>query len=139
MSLRQQMEKHRTNTICASCHARMDPLGFGLENFDAIGRWREKDGTFPVDASGTLPDGKTFTGPEQLKEILVANRDAFTQGMAEKMMIYALGRGLEPADRPAIRAIAQRVAQSGYRISAIVLGIVNSVPFQQRKGDRSLP
>jgi hypothetical protein len=139
MSLRQQMEKHRTNTICASCHARMDPLGFGLENFDAIGRWREKDGTFPVDASGTLPDGKTFTGPDQLKEILVANRDAFAQGMAEKMTIYALGRGLEPADRPAIRAVAQRVAQSGYRISAMVLGIVNSVPFQQRKGDRSLP
>jgi len=117
----------------------MDPLGFGLENFDAIGRWREKDGPFPVDASGTLPDGKTFTGPDQLKEILVANRDAFAQGMAEKMTIYALGRGLEPADRPAIRAVAQRVAQSGYRISAMVLGIVNSVPFQQRKGDRSLP
>jgi len=139
MSLRRQMEKHRTNTICASCHARMDPLGFGLENFDAIGRWREKDGTFPVDASGTLPDGKTFNGPDQLKEILVANRDAFTQGMAEKMLIYALGRGLEPADRPAIRAIAQHVARSDYRISAMVLGIVGSVPFQQRKGDRSSP
>ena len=118
MSLRQQMEKHRTNTICASCHARMDPLGFGLENFDAIGRWRDKDGAFPVDPSGTLPDGKTFNGPDQLKEILVANRDAFTQGMAEKMMIYALGRGLEPADRPAVRAIAQQVAQNRYRISS---------------------
>jgi hypothetical protein len=139
MSLRQQMEKHRTNTICASCHARMDPLGFGLENFDAIGRWRDKDGAFPVDPSGTLPDGKTFNGPDQLKDILVANSEAFTQGMAEKMMIYALGRGLEPADRPSIRAVARQVAQNRYSISAMVLGIVNSVPFQQRKGDRSLP
>jgi predicted AAA+ superfamily ATPase len=117
----------------------MDPLGFGLENFDAIGRWRDKDGAFPVDPSGTLPDGKTFNGPDQLKDILVANRDAFTQGMAEKMMIYALGRGLDSSDRPAVRAVAQQVAQNRYRISSMVLGIVNSVPFQQRKGDRSLP
>jgi hypothetical protein len=139
MSLRQQMEKHRTNAICASCHTRMDPIGFGLENFDAIGRWRERDGNFPVDASGTLPDGRSFNGPQELNAILAANRDAFTQGLTEKMMIYALGRGLEPDDRPAIRTIARQVAQSEYRISAVVLGIVNSVAFQQRKGDRSLP
>jgi hypothetical protein len=138
-SLRQQMEQHRTNTTCAACHARMDPLGFGLENFDAIGRWREKDGSFPVDASGTLPDGRSFNGPDQLKVILTANRDAFAQGLTEKLMIYALGRGLEPADRPAIRAIARQVSQNGYRISSVLLGIVNSVPFQQRKGDRSTP
>ena len=139
MSLRQQMEKHRTNAICAACHARMDPLGFGLENFDAIGRWRAQDGKFPVDASGVLPDGKSFNGPDELKEILTANREAFAAGMTEKMMIYALGRGLEPADRPAVRAIARQTAQNGYRISSMVLGIVNSVPFQQRKGDRSNP
>jgi hypothetical protein len=139
MSLRQQMEKHRTNAICASCHARMDPLGFGLENFDAIGRWREQDGKFVVDASGTLPDGKSFKGPDELKEILASSREAFAQGMAEKMMIYALGRGLEPGDRPAIRSITQQVARSGYHISSMVLGIVNSPPFQQRQGDRSLP
>jgi hypothetical protein len=139
MSLRQQMEKHRTNAICASCHARMDPLGFGLENFDAIGRWRTKDGAFAVDASGTLPDGRTFHGPDELKDILAANRDAFTEGITEKMMIYALGRGLEPGDRPAIRAIAKQAIQNGYRISSVVLGIVDSVPFQQRKGDRSNP
>jgi Protein of unknown function (DUF1588)/Protein of unknown function (DUF1585)/Protein of unknown function (DUF1592) len=138
-SQRQQMEKHRANAICASCHARMDPLGFGLENFDAIGRWREQDGNFPIDASGVLPDGKSFHGPDELKTILVANRDAFAQGMTEKMMIYALGRGLEPADRLAIRTIAQQVAQHDYRISSLVLGIVKSVPFQERKGDRSLP
>lgn len=139
MSLRQQMEKHRTNAICASCHARMDPIGFGLENFDAIGRWRERDGNFPVDASGTLPDGRNINGPEELKAILAANRDAFTQGMTEKLMIYALGRGVEPGDRPEIRAIARQVAQSGYRISSLVLGIAGSVPFQQRRGDRSSP
>ena len=139
MSLRQQMEKHRTNAICAACHARMDPLGFGLENFDAIGRWRSQDGKFPVDASGVLPDGETFNGPDELKQILTANRDAFATGMTEKMMIYALGRGLEPADRPVIRAIARQTADHEYRISSMVLGIVNSIPFQQRKGDRSNP
>ena len=79
MSLRQQMEKHRTNTVCASCHARMDPIGFGLENFDAIGRWRTQDGAIPIDASGTLPDGRSFKGPDELKQILAANRDAFTR------------------------------------------------------------
>ena len=139
MSLRQQMEQHRTNAICASCHARMDPIGFGLENFDAIGRWREQDGAFPVDASGTLPDGRSFQGPEELSAILASNRDAFAQGLTEKMMIYALGRGLEPGDRPAIRTIARQVAQSDYRISSVVLGIITSTPFQQRKGDKSLP
>jgi hypothetical protein len=138
-SLRQQMEKHRTNAICASCHARMDPIGFGLENFDAIGRWRNRDGEFPIDASGTLPDGKSFNGPEDLNRILAANRDAFTEGLTEKMLIYALGRGLESPDRPAVRAIARRVANREYRITGLVLGIIESVPFQQRKGDRSLP
>ena len=139
MSLRQQMEKHRTNAICASCHARMDPIGFGLENFDAIGRWRDRDGNFPVDASGTLPDGRSFHGPEELEATLTVNRDAFAQGLTEKMMTYALGRGLEPGDRPAIRAIARQVAENDYRISSVVLGIVDSAPFQQRRGDRSLP
>jgi Protein of unknown function (DUF1592)/Protein of unknown function (DUF1588)/Protein of unknown function (DUF1587)/Protein of unknown function (DUF1585)/Protein of unknown function (DUF1595)/Planctomycete cytochrome C len=136
MSLRQQMEKHRTNTICAACHARMDPLGFGLENFDAIGRWRTHDGAFPVDSSGILPDGRSFKGPEELRQILAANRDAFTEGLTEKMIIFALGRGLSPADKPAIRAIARQTAQNDYRITALVLGIAGSVPFQQRQGDR---
>ena len=136
MSQRQQMEKHRANTVCAACHARMDPLGFGLENFDAIGRWRTHDGAFPVDSSGILPDGRSFKGPEELRQILAANRDAFTEGLTEKMIIFALGRGLSPADRPAIRAIARQTAQNDYRITALVLGIAGSVPFQQRQGDR---
>jgi hypothetical protein len=136
MSLRQQMEKHRTNAICAACHARMDPLGFGLENFDAIGRWRTKDGNFSIDASGTLPDGQRFSGPQELTQILVASRDAFVQGLTEKMMTYALGRGLDPADRPAVRAVAREVARSDYRITTLITGIVGSVPFQQRQGDR---
>jgi len=137
MSLRQQMESHRTNPICASCHSRMDPIGFGLENFDAIGRWRTEDGKFPIDASGTLPDGRKFNGPAELENVLMANRDAFAQCLTEKMLIYALGRGLEPYDRPAVKSIAAQVAKDNYRISSLVLGIVNSLPFQERKGDRA--
>jgi hypothetical protein len=137
-SLRQQMEKHRTNAICASCHARMDPIGFGLENFDAIGRWRTRDGEFPIDSSGTLPDGRSFRGPEDLNAILASSGDAFAEAMTDKMLIYALGRGLDAADQTTVRAIARDAAKNGYRISRIVLGIVQSAPFQQRKGDRSL-
>ena len=136
-SLRQQMEKHRSNAICASCHARMDPIGFGLENFDAIGRWRTEDGKFPIDASGTLPDGRSFAGPNELRQILMAERDAFTAGLSAKMLIYALGRGIETSDRPTVNAIARQVAEDRYRISSLVLGIVNSTPFQKRKGDRA--
>jgi hypothetical protein len=137
MSLRQQMEKHRTNAVCASCHARMDPIGFGLENFDAIGRWRARDGNFAIDASGTLPDGRSFSGPDQLAEILLANRSDFSECLTEKLLIYALGRGLEPADKPVIRTIARDTAQNEFRISSLILGIVNSVPFRERKGDRA--
>jgi hypothetical protein len=137
MSLRQQMEKHRSNAVCAACHARMDPLGFGLENFDAIGRWRTEDGKFPIDASGTLPDGRTFKGPEELEKVLVASRDDFAAALSEKMLIYALGRGLDPSDKPTVKAIARRVAQNDYRISSLIEGIVDSVAFQKRKGDRT--
>jgi mono/diheme cytochrome c family protein len=136
MSLRLQMEKHRANAICAACHARMDPLGFGLENFDAIGRWRAKDGNFAIDASGMLPDGTHFNGPQELTRILGSNREAFVQGLTEKMMTYALGRGLDIADRPAVRAIARNVARDGYRLTTLITGIAASVPFQQRQGDR---
>jgi Protein of unknown function (DUF1588)/Protein of unknown function (DUF1585)/Protein of unknown function (DUF1592) len=137
MSLRQQMEQHRANPICASCHMRMDPIGFGLENFDAIGRWRTQDGKFAIDASGTLPDGKHFNGPDELKGILLEKRDAFVQAVTEKMLIYALGRGLESYDRPTVKRIAAQVARDNYRISSLVLGVVNSLPFQARKGDRA--
>ena len=137
MSLRQQMEQHRSNAVCASCHARMDPIGFGLENFDAIGRWRTQDGKFPIDASGVLPDGKQFNGPDELKSILMQNKHAFTKCLTEKMLIYGLGRGLETYDRPAVKAIAAEVENKNYKFSSLVLGIIESLPFQQRKGDKA--
>ncbi|HXG64883.1 MAG TPA: DUF1592 domain-containing protein [Blastocatellia bacterium] len=133
-SLRQQLEEHRKNVTCASCHARMDPLGFGLENFDAIGAWRTEDGRFPIDASGTLPDGRSFNGPQELKAILKADRDAFAECLTEKLLTYALGRGLERYDRPTVKKIAGRVAASDYRFSSLILEIVNSLPFQMRRG-----
>jgi hypothetical protein len=131
-TLRQQMEEHRTNPACSSCHSRMDPLGFGLENFNAIGGWRTEDGKFQVDGSGSLPDGRSFQTLAELKAILKQDRDAFVRGLVEKMLIYALGRGVERYDRPAIAAITARVASQNYRFAEIVLGIVNSIPFQMR-------
>ena len=132
-SMRQQLEQHRANPACAGCHARMDPLGFGLENYDAIGRWRTQDGSFPVDSSGTLPNGKSFAGAAELKAILKADPNAFAKALTEKMLTYALGRGLEAYDRPAVQQIVQRTAQNGYRFSALVQGIVASMPFQERR------
>jgi hypothetical protein len=134
-SLRQQLEAHRTNVTCAACHVRMDPLGFGLENFDAVGAWRSEDGKFAVDATGALPDGRTFRGPEELKAVLRQDKDAFTRAVTEKLLIYALGRGLERPDRRTVRTIARQVAESDYRFSALVMGIAQSLPFQMRKGD----
>jgi hypothetical protein len=132
VSLREQLEAHRQDVACSSCHARMDPLGFGLEHFNAIGAWRQQDGRHAVDASGTLPGGRSFRGHGQLKEILLEDRNVFVQGLAEKMLIYALGRGLERYDRPALRSITTEIATNEYRFSELVLGIVNSLPFQMR-------
>jgi hypothetical protein len=136
-SMREQLEQHRKNPTCASCHVRMDPLGFGLENFDAVGAWRAKDGDFLINAEGTLPDGRSFTGPQGLKSILLAQPDAFTESLTRKMLIYALGRGLEPSDDPAVKEIVRKVAANDYRISSLILGIVNSQPFQKRRGESS--
>jgi mono/diheme cytochrome c family protein len=133
-SLRKQMEQHRTNPVCASCHARMDPLGFALENYDAIGRWRSQDGTFPIDASGEFPNGRAFSGPEGMKALLRENLDAFTGAVSEKLLTYALGRGLESYDRPAIRALVRQTKAQDYRMQALISGVVQSVPFQQRRG-----
>ncbi len=132
-SLRQVMEAHRANALCASCHSKMDPLGFGLENFNAIGEWRDKDGQFPIDSSGVLPDGKTFQGSDQLKAILLQNKDAFASAITEKMLTYALGRGLERFDRPAVQQITGKLAAGDYKFSTLVTGIVESLPFQQRR------
>jgi hypothetical protein len=134
-TVREQFEKHRSKPACFSCHSRMDPLGFGLENYDAIGRWRTHEGKFPVDASGTLPDGRSFNGSSELKEILKADRDEFARCLTEKMLTYALGRGLDRYDRPAVTRICRTLSGSGYRFSSLVLGIVNSLPFQMRRGE----
>jgi hypothetical protein len=134
-SLRLQLEEHRKNVTCASCHARMDPLGFGLENFDAIGAWRAQDGKQPIDASGTLPDGRSFTGAKELKAILQDDRNAFAECLTEKLLTYALGRGLERYDKPTVKKISSRLANSNYRFSSLVLEIVNSMPFQMRRED----
>ena len=131
---REQLEAHRANPTCAACHRRMDPLGFGLENFDAVGKWRTRDGSFPVDASGTLPDGRAFSGPAELTKILASERDAFAKALTSKMLTYALGRGLEPYDRRTVRMIARTLPEHDYRFSGLVLEIVKSLPFQMRRG-----
>jgi len=133
VSLRQQMEAHRKNPACASCHSRMDPLGFGLEDLNAIGAWRTMDGKFPVDSAGELPGGRAFHGPAELKTLLLQDKDAFVRSLTSKLLNYALGRGLERYDRPVVSQIASRLPMSNYRFSALVLDIVNSLPFQQRR------
>jgi len=134
-SMRQQLEKHRENAICASCHSRMDPLGFGLENYDAIGRWRMKDGNFSVDASGTLPDGKTFSSPKEMRAILTSQLPQFSRTLIEKMMTYALGRGLKNYDRRTVENIQRTLSADGYRFQTLIEQIVASLPFQSRRGE----
>jgi hypothetical protein len=135
-SLRQRMEQHRANPMCASCHARMDPIGFGFENYDGIGAWREKDGEFPVESAGQLVSGEAFQGPAELRAILVKKkRDLFVRCLAEKMLTYALGRGLEYYDKCALDEITKGLARRNHRFSALVLAIVKSTPFQMRRGD----
>jgi len=135
--LRQQLEAHRANATCAACHKRMDPLGFSLENFDAIGKFREQDGKWPVDASGVLPDGRSFVGAPGLRSVLRQDQDAFAACVTEKMLTYALGRGLERYDRRSVRAIVASLRQSDYRFSALVLGIVQSLPFRERREEKA--
>jgi len=132
-SLRKRMEQHRENALCASCHQRMDPLGFGFENFDGVGAWRTRDGNFAIDPSGTLPSGQTFKGPKELRGILKQKEAKFRRCLAEKMLVYALGRGLEPYDQCTVTDIAEAVKRDGYRFSSLVIAIVKSDPFQKRK------
>jgi mono/diheme cytochrome c family protein len=132
VSVRERLEMHRSNPVCASCHSRMDPLGFALENYDAVGRWRTSEDGLPVDASGRLPDGKAFSGGDGLKALLMANSSKFVDCLTEKLLTYALGRGVEPYDRPAVLKIENRVENNGYRFTELVGGIVDSAPFQMR-------
>jgi hypothetical protein len=129
-SLRAQLERHRSKPVCASCHDRLDPLGFSLENYDAVGAFRTHEGKFPIDSAGALPGGKTVNGLAGLRTLLREDRDAFAAGLTEKLMIYALGRGLRRADQAAVRQIAVGAAQSGYKFSALIEAIVESEPFQ---------
>ncbi len=134
-TLRQQLEQHRANPTCAVCHNRMDPLGFGLENYDPVGQWRTHDGKFPIETAGILPNGRSFESPKELKEILKSDGEAFAGCLSEKMLTYALGRGLEEYDEAAVKSIAKAVAENDYRFSTLVLEIVRSLPFQMRRGD----
>jgi len=137
-SVRERMEVHRANPVCASCHRVMDPLGFALENFDAIGRWRvtTEAGT-PVDAGGLLADGTPVTGPGSLAAALLKRPENFVTTVTEKLLTYGLGRGVEYYDAPAIRRIVRESADDDYRWSALIAGIARSVPFQMRRGPAS--
>ena len=133
-SLRERMEVHRQNPSCANCHAKMDPIGFALENYNAVGAFRTKDGEFPIDPSGELTDGTKIDGPEGLKKIIRERPDAFVECLVEKMTIYALGRGLEYYDRPTVTRIAKTLAENDYRFSVLITEIVKSDQFRMRRG-----
>jgi cytochrome c5 len=135
-SMRERMAEHRANATCATCHSMIDPLGFGLENFDPTGKWRDVDEMFGrIDASGNLPDGTKFGGAAELRAVLVKRPDRFVSALTEKLLTYALGRGVEYYDMPAVRKIVNDAAASRYQLSNIVLGIVRSMPFQMRRAD----
>jgi hypothetical protein len=132
LTMRERLEVHRADSACASCHAVMDPLGFSLENFDAVGRWRAVgDAGEPVDANGAMPDGAEFVGVEGLRQALLSS-DLFLTTMTEKLMTYALGRGLAPYDMPSVRKIVREAADADYRFSAFVMGVVGSEAFRMR-------
>jgi len=135
LTMRQRMELHRSNPTCAACHKLMDPIGFALDNFDGIGQWRVNmgAGTPDIDPSGVLPDGTQFQGPAGLREVLASKQDMFVETFTEALLTYALGRGVEEYDRPVLRQITREAALDNYRWSDIILGIVNSTPFQMRR------
>jgi hypothetical protein len=132
LPVRERLEQHRADPACAVCHDVMDPVGFALENFDAVGRWRETELGEPIDSSGGLPDGSTFDGVKGLEDALLARPEVFVTTLTEKLMTFALGRGIEPTDGPAIRKIVRNAADENYRLSALIRGIVKSLPFQMR-------
>ncbi len=133
LSMRQAIEKHRANPVCQVCHNRMDPIGFGLENFNPIGQWRDEDAGSPVDSSGVLPDGSKFQGPSQLQKALLSKSTVIVSAFTQKLLTYAMGRDLAYYDMTAVRKIVHDSADSDYKFSIIVSGIVNSLPFQMRR------
>jgi hypothetical protein len=132
LTMRQAMTQHRANPNCATCHARMDPIGFAMENFDAVGRWRDHDNGSDIDASGSFPDGTTFAGTAGLKKILLAQKDQFVTTVAEKLLMYALGRNLQYYDQPSVRAVVRGAAAGNYTLASLVVGVVKSAPFELR-------
>jgi len=136
LTMREQMEQHRADPLCASCHERMDPIGFGLENFDGIGAWRTRERDIPIDATGQLGSSQTFNGPQELAAILANHKqEQFVRCLVEKLLTYALGRGMEPYDKCAVDEICRRLPKRDYKFSELVLQITRSVPFQMRRGD----
>jgi hypothetical protein len=135
LTMRQRMEQHRANPTCAVCHRLMDPLGFALENYDGLGSWRVSTapGSGPIDSSGTLPDGTAFNGPAGLRDVLMNKRHMFVENFTERLLTYALGRGVEEYDQAALRKIAREAAADNQKWSSIILGIVKSTPFQMRR------
>jgi len=134
LTMRQRMEQHRANPACASCHRLMDPLGFALENFDAVGRFRQHDEAFnAIDPEGVFPDGSKFSGPQGLRQVLLDHSDQFVNTLTEKLLTYAIGRGVDYSDAPSVRKVRREAAANEFRFSAIVLGVVESAPFQLRR------
>jgi hypothetical protein len=130
-TMREQMAEHRANAVCAACHKTLDPIGFALENFDAVGAWRSQDAGSPIDASGELADGTKVNGVVELRRALMAHPENFVSAVVEKLMVYALGRGLEARDMPQVRAIVRNSSRENYRWSSLILGVTRSVPFRQ--------
>ena len=139
LTMRQAMEAHRANPVCSSCHARMDPIGFAMDNFDAVGRWRDTDAGQAIDGSGVLPDGTKFNGVAELKKALLRDPEQFVDTITEKLLMYAIARNVQYYDRPAIRAIVRQAAASNYTFASLVLGVVKSAPFQMRKSQPEEP
>ena len=133
LSVRKRLAEHRSNPTCASCHNLMDPLGLSLEKFDAVGRRRDVEAGIPIDAAGGLPDGSRFADVEGLENALLRRPELFVGTVAEKLLIYASGRGLEYYDAPAVRAILRDAARDDYRFSSLIVGVVQSAPFRMRK------
>jgi mono/diheme cytochrome c family protein len=136
LSMREAMTQHRASPSCAGCHARMDPIGFAMENFDAVGRWRDKDSDNPIDASGVFPDGTKFEGMAGLRKILLSHSDQFVGTLAGKLLMYGIGRNLQYYDAPAVRGIVRDAAKSNYTLSSLILGVVKSTPFQMRQSQK---
>jgi hypothetical protein len=135
VSLRKQLEAHRNNAVCASCHSKMDVLGFGLENYDAIGKWRTMDGKFPIDVGGTMPNGKSFKTAAEMRTILTDNLPQVSRCLIEKIMTYAMGRGMQPYDNRTIDQINKDLASNGYAFQTLIYDVVRSLPFQSRRGE----